>query len=332
MNSSLHGLLSYFKSILKQVVRHGTIDRLNATSAYGMLMLFVLLSSCQTNGSKESNTQKSGILLVTFGSSYAKPHQTFQFIDSLTRNRFPNQEIRWAYTSSFVIKKLKEGKGHGSLKGQSIHVLSPREALLQMIQDGFSHISVQSLHMIPGSEYDDLAQTINKLSAENPQLKCALGVPLMNDEEDLKSISDELCRIFSGQLKRGEPVLFMGHGSEHASNIKYALLEKEMQKKAAHFYVGTVEGFPLIDDILPKIKTNHKGISNITITPLMSVVGDHALNDLNGTSNEMFPENPSWREKLEAEGYHVNSILKGMGDYPNIINIWLNHLEKIRIK
>ncbi len=59
----------------------------------------------------------------------------------------------------------------------------------------------------------------------------------------------------------------------------------------------------------------------------MSIAGDHANNDMNGVTGETDPAEQSWRERLEGEGYTVNCIMKGLGDYDEINSIWMNHLK-----
>lgn len=50
----------------------------------------------------------------------------------------------------------------------------------------------------------------------------------------------------------------------------------------------------------------------VTITPLMSIAGDHANNDMNGVTGETDPDEQSWRERLEAKGYTVTDVMKGL--------------------
>jgi sirohydrochlorin cobaltochelatase len=60
---------------------------------------------------------------------------------------------------------------------------------------------------------------------------------------------------------------------------------------------------------------------------MMSIAGDHANNDMNGNTGETDPEEQSWRERLEAEGYQVTDVMKGLGDYDEIVAIWMQHLS-----
>ncbi len=54
----------------------------------------------------------------------------------------------------------------------------------------------------------------------------------------------------------------------------------------------------------------------------MSVAGDHANNDMAGD------EEDSWKSILEKEGFEVNIIMKGLADYPEVVNLWVQHLRE----
>ena len=55
----------------------------------------------------------------------------------------------------------------------------------------------------------------------------------------------------------------------------------------------------------------------------MIVAGDHATNDLAGD------EEDSWKSLLEAEGYEVRCILKGLGEYPQVRSLLAEHIAAV---
>ena len=56
--------------------------------------------------------------------------------------------------------------------------------------------------------------------------------------------------------------------------------------------------------------------------PLMIVAGDHAQNDLAGEDPD------SWMNRLSSEGYEVTPVLKGLGEYPKIRQILVDHVQQ----
>jgi len=100
----------------------------------------------------------------------------------------------------------------------------------------------------------------------------------------------------------------MGHGSSHPANASYSCLQLMLYDAFPRVFVATVEGYPELENILPRLK--ELGIKEVTLSPLMLVAGDHAQNDLAG------PGEDSWQSLLEKEGYTVSLIMKGLGEYP----------------
>ena len=55
----------------------------------------------------------------------------------------------------------------------------------------------------------------------------------------------------------------------------------------------------------------------------MIVAGDHAKNDMASD------EDDSWKTVLENEGYEVTPLLKGMGEYQFIREMFMDKLEEV---
>lgn len=82
-----------------------------------------------------------------------------------------------------------------------------------------------------------------------------------------------------------------------------------------NFHVGTIEGYPTFDTMLAQLKTSKA--KSVTLMPLMFVAGDHARNDIAG----------EWKEALEKEGYTVEARMEGLGQIPQIQEIFIEHIR-----
>ncbi|QZE13412.1 sirohydrochlorin cobaltochelatase [Halosquirtibacter laminarini] len=276
-----------------------------------LMMILWIVSSCGVKD-RVGEKEHEAILLVTFGSSYEAPAKTFQNIEDEFKKAYPNKEVTWAFTSKFIRKKLHK-RGIGKFKA----VYSPEDALIALKKDGFSHIAVQSLHVIPGSEYHDLKKKVSDFKKENPKMILTLGTPLMDTQQDLIKLADLLIQKFDD---KNRTVVLMGHGSEHPANNRYTQFTEVLRAKKANFIVGTVEATPSIVQVKEELKnTSHK---NILLMPLMSVAGDHATNDMAGD------EPDSWKTILTGDGYQVNCLLQGLCDYDEVVDIYIQHLKK----
>ena len=61
--------------------------------------------------------------------------------------------------------------------------------------------------------------------------------------------------------------------------------------------------------------------SKVVLAPFMIVAGDHAKNDMAGDDPE------SWYSQFKEAGYEVEAVIKGLGEYPGIRKILVNHLK-----
>jgi sirohydrochlorin cobaltochelatase len=256
---------------------------------------------------------KKGILLVTFGTSHPEARVAFDNIETHIKKEFPNVEVRWAFTSKIIRRKLRK-------RGEQIN--SPTEALAKMGEDGINRVAVQSLHIIPGEEYNNLVKTVHAFNKMPKGIERAItGKPLLFSNSDCHKMSEIINNKFRKNIENKQAVLFMGHGTHNSANIYYPGFQYYLKQKSANYFLATVEGFPELNDILPELKK--RKIERIVLTPFMSVAGDHAKNDMAGTDAD------SWKSILEKNGFEVEIVLKGLAEYNDVVAIWINHLKTI---
>ena len=188
------------------------------------------------------------------------------------------------------------------------------------MDEGFTHVAIQSLHTIRGEEYDDLVQTARAFTAMAEGFtKVFIGDPLLSREKDLQAAAEAVLANIPKARKANEAVVLMGHGTPHPSNAFYAAFMYQLQQKDPNIFVGTVEGWPGIDEVVAWLKSKH--IKKAYLMPFMSVAGDHAKNDMAGD------EPDSWKSIITKAGVKCVPLLKGTAEYDNMIAIWLAHLK-----
>jgi len=277
-----------------------------------VVMLTVgLFATAFAGGHGEKRAMKKGILLVAFGTSIPEAQVAFDNIERKVRQAFPNVPARWAYTSKIIRNKLaKEGRQLDSVA----------TALAKMVDEGFTHVAVQSLHTIPGEEFHELLRTTHAFRNMAGGFEHVLvGYPLLAKEEDLMRVVDVMIHHIPAERNKKDAVVLMGHGTPHPSNAFYAALMYHFQQKDPNIFVGTVEGAPTIDDI--KAALREQRIEKAYLMPFMSVAGDHARNDMAGD------EENSWKSILTQAGISCVPILKGTAEYDDMVDIWIDHLR-----
>lgn len=254
---------------------------------------------------------KKGILLVAFGTSVPQGRAAYEMIDEMARERFDGTDIRWAYTSSFIRRKLaREGEQYDS----------PLVALGRMRDEGYTHVAVQSLHIAPGAEFHDLAATVRQFRAgPNAFESIRLGPPLLSRERDVERVTTA---VLNSLPKRGpkDAVVLMGHGNEHGDGeLALVAAAAKLQLADPLAFFGTVEGEPSTEDVLEQCRKHEP--ERAFLVPFLTVAGDHARNDLAGD------EPDSWKSRISALGIECVPVLKGLGENKNVVAIWMDHLQ-----
>jgi sirohydrochlorin cobaltochelatase len=280
---------------------------------FSLILTMTLSAAVAAEGHGHKQPMKKGILLVAFGSSIPEAQVFFKNIDKRVKNAFPGVPVRWAYTSHIIRHKLaKEGKQLDSME----------MALAKMMDEGFTHVAVQSLHTIAGEEYHGLVQNAYAFGQMSGGFERILvGYPLLGKEDDLVKVTELIIKNIPKDRKKEDAVVLMGHGTHHPGNAFYAAMMYHFQQKDPNIFVGTVEGSPTIDDI--KGLLLKKKIKKAYLMPFMSVAGDHARNDMAGD------EDDSWKSILTKAGIKCVPVLKGTAEYNDIVDIWVAHLKTV---
>ena len=244
---------------------------------------------------------KKAILVTSFGTSHRDTRE--KCLDSIQREveeKYGNENVERAYTSG-IIRRIIE-------KNEGIHIFDQKEGLKVLKDKGFEEIITMSLHILDGIEYSKLDDKFGKISK-----------PLLADDEDFKKIVEN--KEFN-DLEGNDAIVFMGHGTESEADYAYQKLQDEYLKAGKNnIFIATVEGKVTIKDIIEKMK--EKDFKRILLKPLMIVAGDHAKNDMSSDDED------SWKTILKNEGYEVTAVLKGMGEYKFIREMFMDKLKDI---
>jgi sirohydrochlorin cobaltochelatase len=168
--------------------------------------LFFLSAADALSKHGEKPPVKKAIVLLAFGTSDPEAAKAFEQVEKRTKERFPGVELHWAYTSKMIRAKLAK-------QGQVLD--SPETAFAKLVDDGYSHVAVLSLHTIPGEEFHELYQNAHPFSQMAGGFqKILVARPLLSSSKDMDNVAEALLKSIPGR-KSGYAVIFMGHGTEH---------------------------------------------------------------------------------------------------------------------
>lgn len=265
-------------------------------------------SSASTQQVVKGDPNKKVILVVSFGTSYNDTRDaTIGAVEKAIQDAYSDYEVRRAFTSQIIIDKLK--------KRDNLVIDNVTEAMERLVADGVGTVICQPTHIMNGFEYDDMMREVGAYAEHFETLR--FGKPLLTSTQDYKDIVAAITKEFS--VPEGSALVMMGHGTEHFANSTYAALSYHLVDNGIqNVFIGTVEGYPDFEDTLRNVKA--AGVSKVILTPLMVVSGDHANNDMAGD------EEGSWKTRFKAEGYQVEPVLKGLGEYDSIRAMYVAHV------
>ncbi|MBR2215293.1 MAG: sirohydrochlorin cobaltochelatase [Selenomonadaceae bacterium] len=255
---------------------------------------------------------KDAILVMSFGTTYKDTRQkTIEATVADIQAAHPGVKVVTSFTSHIIIDRIKKNEG--------LSYPTPEEALTQLKADGYTRVALVSLDVIPGMEYG-----YNRAVFENYKdqfKKMTLGTSLMywqGQEEQPDDVTETLKALatqFPDQ-DDDDAILIMAHGTPQVSNAYYSVMQLKLDELGyKNVFVYSVEGWPRLETVLPKLKAN--GIKDVTLIPAMMVAGDHANNDMAGD------EEDSHKSILEKEGYKVNVYLHGIGENQAIRDLYV---------
>ena len=259
-----------------------------------LFLACMLLPFCPASAEKE----QEAIVIAAFGTSVDSARSSYMNVEKEVRAKFPGKTVLWAWTA------------HSLLQSDNNEVrLSVQQALAKLATDGVKKASILSLHVIPGAEYNNLAQTARAFEGLPKGLEqVRLSHPLLYDVDSLAEVAKMLVQSAPKERKATEAMVFVGHGTHHAAGVYYPALQYYLHALDKNVFVGTVESSPDLEAVLGNLKAN--GVRRLWLAPLMTVAGDHAVNDIFG------PEKDSWAQSFIAKGIKVERIAKGLGEYP----------------
>ena len=305
-------VLELFESLCKKGILKSSLPFPKNLKALEGYIEEVNLNTYYGGKKKMSDTTKKAILAVSFGTSHNDTREvTIDAIEKDMQAAFSEYPLYRAWTSKMIINKVN--------KRDHVHIDTVKEAMEKMRADGITDVLVQPTHVINGIENDIMKE--EALSYREDFHSISFGDPLLTSEQDNREVLEAVAEEFSW-LKEDEVLVLMGHGTTHYANSIYAALDYTFKDKGhKNIFLGTVEAYPSMESIMKLVRKYAP--SKVVLAPFMIVAGDHAKNDMAGDDPE------SWYSQFKEAGYEVEAVIKGLGEYPGIRKILVNHLKAL---
>jgi len=294
---------------------------------------------------------KLGILLAFYGTSSTQSDRSLRLFKDRIEKVF-GVPVRMAFTSEALRKRL----AHAKTKSDSVF-----KALNRMYFDKYTHVIVQSLHLVPGQEFEDFLEDI-ELFQKDYTMRVYTGKSLLYNEMEVQNLANTILTLVPTSMKEKDGLIFMGHGSVHEAQRYYDLLDMEISKINPFVRVACMKCGVTLDSILEDWKdTSHQESKTIELNiqhfenferaeqaehfeqaeqtteqslklkiqqgttihllPLLVAIGSHALNDMAGDDAN------SWKSQIEKAGYTCIPHLHGLAESKDLQDIWISRIK-----
>ena len=241
------------------------------------------------------------IILTAFGTT-TRAKDTYNYLEKRIVPRFPDCLIHWAFSSPTVRK---------GATSKTTPLPSLADIVSRLKNSG--KIVIQSLHVLPGHEFDRIVSESQELP-----IPTALGMPLLDEQSDFIRVAKALKVLITASKQQA--TLILAHGTSHPCNAAYPLLQKIL-----HDQIGPQVFFTTIEkaaDPPEKIirQIHEAGHRKVFCIPFLLVAGMHFLKDINGDHHS------SWRNMLQAQGIEMDLHDQGLAYLPGVDEIFCEHI------
>lgn len=253
---------------------------------------------------------KTAILMVHYGTTHDETRAlTIEAVNQAVRDAFPDAEVREAWTSRIVVKRLA---------ARGVERLLPVDALLKLRAEGYRRVIVQTTTLLEGAEMASLRRDVESVKPFFKQI--LVGEPLLYSVKACTEVADLMIQRHGGRtdVRKRAHVVLVGHGTHAPNNATYSQMEHLLQRRgSALFHVATVEGYPTLATLTADLKAAKA--RKVTLVPFLLVAGEHAVRDISG----------EWKTALEAKGLQVETVLEGLGQLPEIQSIFVSRIQTL---
>ncbi len=241
------------------------------------------------------------LVIVAFGTSVPAAREVFDYIDAKATQRYPGRDIRWAFTSETIRKKLA---------ARGVATQSLAEVVADLSAAGCERAVFQSLHVAPGQEFREIDQV------DTGNIKTAVGKALLTSDEDIAAVIAAVEADIDGEAVN----VIVAHGNDRYPqfNAQIVAFADAIEAKHANVLVCSVEGRPGTGK-LAIAKTQASQTGRVNFIPLMIVAGGHVMNDVMGDQAD------SWKSIVAAE---QTTVTRPLGYNDAVLEVYFRHVDE----
>lgn len=252
---------------------------------------------------------KEGIIVVSHGTVNLEARQRTldEFVLSIG-DRFEDADITCAYTDSNVRKALRE------ITGEKIQ--NVKAAMLSMKERGITDLTVVTTDIIEDENHISMREEVSSVAGLFTTVK--ISKPLIASLSDAEVTARAVYGAFK-DLVGGDTIILVAEGAKNDGVEELNSFEKAIKGLMAQSHVATLKGEKRLYKVIRDLKAAGNDGGRIVLVPLEFVAGEEI-------ENELSREYAGLVARLEEDGYNVETVFKGLGEYDEFQRLYLRHI------
>lgn len=261
-------------------------------------------------------TPKPVILVATYGTAQLEGEKDNEKIDRIFRERFPDNEVRWAFTADHFLQALKK-MGRTTMFERQVPVKSLGEVYSDLVKEGKTNVAVLCLLV-----HESWA--VSKWVYEHPTqgLNVRYSKPLLADIFNVEKLVESLAPKFGGE---DTITILIGHGAGHGStsgeefhlNAPFLGMDEYVRWRYKNVFVATLHGPPAPERAFADAKK--AGCKQVIFIPLFLTSGEHTAKDIMADTPE------SWKNQLGLPA----RVESPFCDNPAVMEVYTDYLASV---
>lgn len=252
----------------------------------------------------EAKTRRSGILIITHGSSDLAADLAFSdLLFAELKEKYPEALVCQAYSAPKTLQRIDRERAQTPVN-------TVPEMLDYMQAKGVKDLYVLAANLNPCKKYSRVVGMIEPCRSAFSSVR--ISPPLLNKEEDPVRIAGVLGGILKDASNPDTNLIVL---AAHTANEEIIALWQpviDQLQKDCTVPIRLIfhNGKPGFSDLLSDLSTD-VGSQNIVVVPMMLFGGRHLQKDL-------MAENGSLSAMIKEARHNVTVLPKGLGEYPSI--------------
>ncbi|GFZ31855.1 hypothetical protein CSC2_23810 [Clostridium zeae] len=249
---------------------------------------------------------KKGLIVLSNGTADLDALNRYEcVIENIDTSKY--SEVVKAFASAKIIDKLKAR--------HNVSIPNLREGIEKLIKIDVEHITVATLFLIEGKEYEEAENVIKELREQNSNHSINITHAALIQQD--KKRNYEFIDAINPIINKEDEIIMVAHGTSHKAQQSYYEFQKSLRDKGyENIYIGTIEGEPSFEDIVNQL--NSRDVKRVVLQPFLFVLGFHGKKDL-------ITDNPnSWKSRLIREGFEVIVSDKSLSEIQGVIDLIVN--------